>query len=99
MNLMDMLRQRAQEPVPERDDSAVSLDVDEDGKRLFADDIVAFVRDQLQKRQDARRTLETQWVLNANFKAGHQNCDINAGTGEIEDYVPMYDHLERGIYN
>ena len=75
------------------------LDVDIDGKKLFSDDIVSMVQSELSRRRDARRNTELQWVLNANFLAGHQNCDINVGSGEIEDYVPMYDHLERGIYN
>lgn len=73
--------------------------MDAEGRKLFADDIVAWVLSELEKRRDARRNTELQWVLNANFLAGHQNCDINVGSGRIEDYAPMYDHLERGIYN
>ena len=57
------------------------LDVDIDGKKLFSDDIVSMVQTELSRRREARRNTELQWVLNANFLAGHQNCDINVGSG------------------
>lgn len=40
-----------------------------------------------------------QWVLNANFLAGHQNCDLNLHSRTIEDFVPEHDYMSRGIYN
>lgn len=38
-------------------------------------------------------------MLNANFLAGHQNCEINVSAGEIKDFVPEHDYMARGIYN
>lgn len=71
----------------------------EDGKTLFAEDIVAKIKSDLEKRRSDRKSLELAWVLNANFLAGHQNCDINVHSGRIEDYIPEHDYMSRGIYN
>lgn len=97
MNLIESIR--AENVLSEGINTENPLDYDADGNKLFADDIVSYVKKSLDKRKSERRSLELQWVLNANFLAGHQNCDINVGSGEIEDYIPLYDHLERGIYN
>lgn len=70
-----------------------------DGNRLYKEDIVSYVKRELTRRREERRSTEMQWILNANFMAGHQNCDLNNFSGEIEDYVPTYDYLERGVYN
>lgn len=98
MNLLDMLRSSVQGDGGKAAER-MPLDTGEDGEVLYADDIVNEVKTELERRRNERRNTELQWVLNANFLAGHQNCDINVGTGEIEDFIPMYDHLERGIYN
>ena len=44
--------------------------------------------------------LELQWTLNANFVAGHQNCDINISSRRIDDeMIPTRTDNERRVYN
>ncbi|MGN1093019.1 MAG: hypothetical protein ACI4RS_05135, partial [Monoglobaceae bacterium] len=40
-----------------------------------------------------------QWMLNANFLMGNQYCDINIHRGGIEQTEPVYDWLEREVFN
>lgn len=71
----------------------------EDGEALREREILAFLADEYTRRRTERMPLEAQWMLNANFFAGHQNCAINAASGEIQPTLPTYDHEERGVYN
>ena len=66
---------------------------------LFEEDIVARIKSELEQRRSDRKALELAWVLNANFLAGHQNCDLNVTTGAVEDFIPEHDYMSRGIYN
>lgn len=75
------------------------VDVDEDGKSLFKDDIIRQVLDKLEARRQERSILEQQWTLNANFLVGNQYCEINTYRGEIEQLEPVYDWLEREAFN
>ena len=43
-------------------ESIKPLDIDEDGKQLFKEDIIAFVLEELEKRKNERRPLEQQWT-------------------------------------
>lgn len=63
-----------------------------------ASEFIAYVKQELERRRNDRRAFELQWLLNSNFLAGHQYCDINPSSGEIEDCEPEYDYLERGVY-
>jgi len=69
------------------------------GEPLFAEDIVTDIKKKLEKRRADRRVFELQWLLNSNFLANRQYCDINTYSGEIEDIDPPYDYSERGVYN
>ena len=62
------------------------------GDELYKDDIVADIKQKLEKRRSERRTFEAQWLLNANFLYGHQYCDINVHTGEIKTIEPLFDY-------
>ena len=64
-----------------------------------ADEFVAWVKSELERRRNDRQAFELQWLLNANFLAGHQYCEINPRSHEIEEIEPEYDFLERGVYN
>lgn len=79
--------------------NANAIDVDEDGKTLFKEDIIQKVLDDLEKRKTERNPLEQQWTLNANFLVGNQYCDINPYRGNIEQIEPVYDWLERERFN
>ena len=80
-------------------DDANAIDVDEDGKTLFKEDIIQKVLEDLEKRKSERNPLEQQWTLNANFLVGNQYCEINPYRGDIEQLEPVYDWLEREAFN
>ncbi len=71
----------------------------DDGEALREREILAFLSDEYTRRRGERMPLERQWMLNANFYAGHQNCAINGASGEIQPTLPTYEYEERGIYN
>ena len=64
----------------------------------FEEDIVAEVKNDFLKRQEARKYLERQWQLNMNFITGNQYCSIT-DLGEIEEYSKQYFWQEREVYN
>ena len=75
------------------------IDVDEEGKILYKEDVIQNILDELQKRKTERSILEQQWTLNANFLVGNQYCEINPYRGDIEQLEPVYDWLERETFN
>ena len=81
------------------DDAKIVVDVDEDGKTLFKEDIIKDVLEKLEERRTERTALERQWTLNANFLVGNQYCEINTYRGDIEQLEPVYDWLEREAFN
>lgn len=76
-----------------------AIDVDDEGKTLFKEDVIQKVLDELEKRKTERSVLEQQWTLNANFLVGNQYCEINPYRGDIEQLEPVYDWLERETFN
>lgn len=82
----------------ETDDVNV-IDVDDEGKVLYKEDIIKKVLEDLEKRKQERSILEQQWTLNANFLVGNQYCEINPYRGDIEQLEPVYDWLERETFN
>jgi hypothetical protein len=78
---------------------ANAIDVDEDGKTLFKEDIIQKVLEDLEERKTERNPLEQKWTLNANFLVGNQYCEINPYRGDIEQLEPVYDWLERETFN
>ena len=75
------------------------IDTGEDGELLYKEDIIGKVTEDLQKRKNERQILEQQWTLNANFLVGNQYCEINTYRGDIEQLEPVYDWLEREVFN
>lgn len=93
MGLFDKLKK----PLEEVKNAPV--DVDKDGRKLYADDIVAFVKAEATKRRNAQQPLEWQWCLNANFFAGNQYCDINPYNGGVQQIGPEHENQERQAFN
>lgn len=75
------------------------LDVDDEGKVLYKEDIIQKVLEDLEKRKTERSVLEQRWTLNANFLVGNQYCEINPYRGDIEQLEPVFDWLERETFN
>lgn len=65
----------------------------------YKEEILEMIAAECRRRHDERRPLELQWMLNADFYAGHQYCDVNPFSTELEDYAPPFDYMERGVYN
>lgn len=83
----------------QEDESKPIIEVDKDGNKLFKEDIIRNVLDELSKRKTQRSALERQWTLNANFLVGNQYCEVNPYRGDIEQLEPVYDWLEREAFN
>lgn len=71
----------------------------EDENPITADELVAFLQGELERRRGERAGMELQWLLNANFVSGHQYCEINPAAGEVRDIERESDTEERGVYN
>ncbi len=70
------------------------------GEKVYSEDVVGYIMEELERRRSDRVGLELQWNLNSNFLTGHQNCDINMLSHTIvdEDRVVLADK-ERRVYN
>lgn len=70
------------------------------GGVVYSEDVVEYILRELERRRSERSVLELQWALNANFLAGHQNCDIDYRSNQIvtERRVERRDS-ERRVYN
>ena len=75
------------------------IDIGRDGESLYKEDIIQKVMDDLTERKAERSILEQQWTLNANFYVGNQYCEINTYRGDIEQLEPVYDWMEREVFN
>lgn len=97
MGLLDFFRGQRK---PERDPPAVAVDRDEAGDAVFSDDLVSYIKEELEKRRTDRALYELQWTLNANFLAGNQNCDIDLVQNTIKTLEPLPgSQMERRCYN
>lgn len=85
-------------PENKKDEETV-IDVDKDGNKLFKEDIIHNILEELEKRRSQRSPLERQWTLNANFLVGNQYCEVRPYTGDIEQLEPVYDWLNRETFN
>jgi hypothetical protein len=63
------------------------------------EEVIAFVTDELNRRQKERRPKELQWILNQNFLNGNQYCDINVFMNEVMQIDKLYDWQEREVFN
>ena len=97
MSLLDLFRGKSRnKPSPPN----IPVDLDGNGERIYYEDIVSSVKEELERRRGERAMLELQWTLNANFLAGHQNCDIDVRTRTIAETERVTrEDCERRIYN
>lgn len=98
MSIIDKLFKRKTDDL-ERIPQEIPVGVS-DGETVFSDDIVSYITTELERRRDDRIVYELKWTLNANFMAGHQNCEIDILGRKItdEDSVEIRDR-ERRVYN
>lgn len=62
------------------------------------EELVNFILSELKRRQNDRKKIESQWLINANFVLGNQYCGINSA-GEISDYDAQYFWQEHESFN
>ena len=62
------------------------------------DSLAKEIKEDFRARQNARKSLETQWQLNMNFFAGNQFCSIGYG-GNLEDSEKQFFWQEREVFN
>ncbi len=97
MSLMDLFRGKKRDnPSPPN----IPVDRDDSGERIYYEDIVAEIKNELERRRSERAGLELQWTLNTNFNAGNQNCDIDIHRRTICEVDPLAaGEPERRVYN
>ncbi len=102
MNFLESIKHlgaRGRMPKNARGNKNTILDRDRDGNPLREEDILAFMREEYDRRRNDRLPLERSWTLNANFFVGNQNCGLNEESGELQAYSPLRDYEEQGVYN
>lgn len=57
------------------------------------------IKDEFERRKEERRPFYLQWLLNGNFIAGNQYCDIAQTTGELIETLPTMDTEMMSVYN
>lgn len=65
----------------------------------WAEDYVAFVTREFERRQKERLGEELRWRLNLEYLAGNQFLFINPVTGALEEQPSLYDFEERKAFN
>lgn len=100
MGILESLFRFAKPEKPEpAEREEIPLDVDREGRVLFAADIVNDIKAKLEARKSERRPFELQWTLNSNFLAGNQYCEINPYVGEVKEYEFADEDREHNAYN
>ncbi|MGN0818995.1 MAG: hypothetical protein ACI4M6_01170 [Christensenellaceae bacterium] len=67
-------------------------------KTEFNETLAKAVEDDFLKRQQERKQLEQQWLLNMNFLFGNQYCEITP-TGDVGEEDKYYFWQNRNVYN
>lgn len=70
----------------------------ENEKAQLEKELVAFVTEEFNKRQNERIMLERQWELNRNFLIGNQYCELSS-RGEILSDDKAFYWQNMGVYN
>lgn len=97
MSLLDFFKGRGKTPDRPPDIPVTRAD---DGEVIYSDELVSHIKAELERRRSERAAYELQWTLNANFLAGHQNCDIDMVSNTVCVERPVYKaDRERRVYN
>lgn len=97
MSILDIFRGRKESPAPPK---SVPVDRDDSGDKIYSDDIVSMIHNEVDRRRADRSVYELQWTLNANFLAGNQNIDIDpVGNRLVEEASVEIRDNERQVFN
>ncbi|MBO5926129.1 MAG: hypothetical protein J6Q38_01035 [Clostridia bacterium] len=61
-------------------------------------DVISSVFEDYERRRQERLFLEKQWILNLNYLAGNQYCEIGL-TGEVKEEEKYYGWQSRSVFN
>lgn len=75
------------------------IDFSKEGEAIYREDIITKILTELDRRKRERLPLEQQWILNSNYLAGNQFCDINPYHEQVEQRDLALDWLERESFN
>ena len=75
------------------------VEIDNKGKQIYAEDVVAHIKNEIARRKAERQPYEWQWTLNANFLLGNQYCEIHIGKGGVEQLGEVDGVTERETFN
>ena len=101
MGFFDGLKNFFSSPkVDEVENGSLVVDIDSQQETsVTVDELIAEIKGELERRRGERAGMELQWLLNSNFVAGHQYCEINPSAGEVREIERENDSEERGVYN
>jgi hypothetical protein len=66
---------------------------------IFKEQIIAYVKEEFDRRQEERTPYELSWQLTQNFIAGNQYCDINEVSNTIYQQEKLFWWQQREVYN
>jgi len=69
------------------------------GQPIYVSSMLAYVKDEFDKRSQERMMLELQWRLNINFADGNQFVEINSQTNRIEETQRLFWYQEMEAMN
>ncbi len=72
--------------------------LEEDGRARAAKKLASEVTADFERRREARRRIESGWLLNMNFLSGNQYCDVSA-QGGVEEEDKRYYWQSRRAFN
>lgn len=78
----------------EKTKNKIAFTIDEQSEKKICDEIMQ----DFKKRQQDKKSFESQWQLNMNFLIGNQYCSMGA-SGEVEEYEKQYFWQEREVFN
>lgn len=67
-------------------------------KQKADEELIDFIQKEFKRRQNERKSFESQWLLNSNFLIGNQYCGVDH-SGEISDYEAQYFWQEHESFN
>ncbi|AZV56072.1 hypothetical protein [Clostridium sp. AWRP] len=66
---------------------------------IYKEQLVSFVKEEFDRRQEERTPYELRWRLTQNFIQGNQYCDINEVSNTIFQQEKLYFWQQREVYN
>ena len=93
MSILDKIfggrKPHEQDDIRQRD---APMAMDAEGDIVYEEDLVGYIKQELERRRNERGMLELQWTLNANFVAGHQVRNTVVQLVDIKERIAAHIH-------